>query len=192
MYRTDLLGAAPTCTPADRAPSGFRRALFSGSVGSGSEFFQRARLGLETWVAHRGAGIEVFPSDAPLVEGTTVALLTRQLCLWVLAACRVESVVDEPTTFGFIYATLPDHPECGYESFTVILEDGDVTFEIEAVSRPGTALVRVGAPVTQLLQRRAMGAYLAAMERWVDDVGGPTRSRPGGGRWGCRASHPDG
>lgn len=182
LYRTELLEVAPICTPADPAPHGFRHEASSRVVGSDSESFQRARLGLATWVAHRGAGIEIFPSNAALVEGATVALLTRQLGLWVLAACRVASVVDEPTRFGFVYATLPDHPECGYESFAVILDNGDVTFELEAVSRPGTALVRLAAPVTRILQRRTTNAYLAAMERWVHDRPQGRGAHPGAAR----------
>lgn len=110
----------------------------------------------------------MFPVDAPLEPGSTVAIVTRQLGLWVLAACRVESVTDEPSSFGFVYSTLPDHPERGYESFMVRhLGDGEVIFDIEAVSRPGIPLVRIGAPVTRMVQRRASHAYLAALRSYV-------------------------
>ena len=85
----------------------------------------------------RGSGVEVVPDDAALLPGTTVAILTRQLGLWVLAACRIESVIDEPRRFGFVYSTLPDHPECGYESFVVTNVDDEIVFTIDAVSRPG-------------------------------------------------------
>jgi hypothetical protein len=40
-------------------------------------------------------------------------------------------------------------------------------FEIDAVSKPGIALVQLGAPVTRVLQRRASDAYLTALEAWV-------------------------
>jgi uncharacterized protein (UPF0548 family) len=116
----------------------------------------------------------VFPADAMPEPGATVTVLTRQAGLWVLAACRVETVIDEPGRFGFVYATLPGHPERGYESFVVRNEGGSVTFEIDAVSRPGLTLVRLVAPVARALQRRASGAYLDAMEAWVRDG-----SRPG-------------
>lgn len=102
-----------------------------------------------------------------LVVDQTVAIVTRQLGLWVLAACRVMSVIDEPSKFGFVYATLPDHPEEGYESFVVHETGGSVIFRIEAVSRPGVPLVRVGAPVTRILQRRASDAYLEALATWI-------------------------
>ncbi len=41
----------------------------------------------------------------------------------------VESVIDQPTRFGFVYATLPDHPEQGYESFIVNDVDGEITWD---------------------------------------------------------------
>lgn len=107
----------------------------------------------------------MFPDDVVVVEGETVAIVTRQLGLWVLASCRIETVVDEPTGFGFTYATLPDHPECGYESFVVLQEEGTVRFHIEPL-QARYPLVRLGAPVTRLLQQRATNAYLDALEQW--------------------------
>ncbi len=112
----------------------------------------------------------MFPGGAPVQTGQTVALVTRQLGLWVLAACRIVAVVDEPMTYGFTYATLLDHPECGYESFTVQNEDGAVTFHVEAVSRPATAITRFGAPIGRELQRRAKNGYLSALGRWTSGV----------------------
>jgi uncharacterized protein (UPF0548 family) len=94
-------------------------------------------------------------------------LVTRQLGLWVLAACRVTSVTDEADVFGFTYATLPNHPECGFESFTVRLAPDEVRFDIEATSKAGILLVRLGAPVTHNLQKRATDAYLDALARWT-------------------------
>lgn len=166
-YRQARLGAAPTASSLDDPGPGFHHDEFARTIGSGPEQFGRAREGLERWAAHRGSGVEVFPADAGLVSGDTVAILTRQLGLWVLASCRVETVIDEPTRFGFVYATLPDHPERGFESFVVSQVDGEVVFTIEAVSQPGIALVRLGSPVTRVLQRRAVGAYLAALATWV-------------------------
>ncbi len=92
-----------------------------------------------------------------------MAILTRQRGLWILAACRISSVVDEFQTFGFTYLTLPDHPECGYESFTIHRLSDEVRFDIEATSKPGIALVRIGSPITRELQKRATIRYLDAL-----------------------------
>lgn len=167
-YRAERIGIPLPCPPTAAPPPGFRSTSFSRVVGSGDEAFDRARTGLREWAAHRGGGVEVFPHDARLVVGTTVAILTRQLGLWVLAACRVDEVIDEPDEFGFVYATLPDHPVCGYESFVVRCDGDRVTFRIDAVSSPGSLLVRLGLPVTNRLQQRAATAYLEALARRVD------------------------
>jgi uncharacterized protein (UPF0548 family) len=169
-YRQARLHVDPTAFPQSEPPSGFHHDIFDRVVGSGPDDFGRARRGLEQWAAHRGSAVDVLPDDAPLAPGSTVAIVTRQLGLWVLAACRIESVIDEPGSFGFIYATLPDHPECGYESFVVANHGEDVVFTIEAVSRPGIPLVRFGQPVTRLLQQRATDAYLAALQTFVEDT----------------------
>jgi uncharacterized protein (UPF0548 family) len=165
-YRTVRLEASPTCTPGHNL-SGFRHERFSREIGEGDIAFERACRGLMAWAAHRGAGVEVFPATAEVTTGETVAILTQQLGLWVLAACRVDAVVDRPNEFGFTYLTLPDHPECGYESFFVRLVDGQVHFDIEAISKPGILIVRLGAPLTRRLQRRATNSYLEALAQWV-------------------------
>ena len=162
--RTD---AEPTARPAPVPPAGFRAERFTRVIGTDRADFRLASEGLESWVAHRGSGVDVFPAEAELVAGSTVGIRTRQLGLWVVAACRVESVIDESNRRGFVYSTLPNHPECGYESFVVRFDSSEVIFEIEAVSKPGVALVRVATPLTRKLQRRASEAYLDALHRYV-------------------------
>ena len=157
----------PTARPAPVPPAGFRSVRFSKVIGTDLADFRLASEGLESWAAHRGSGVDVFPAEAKLVTGSTVGIRTRQLGLWVVAACRVESEVDEANRRGFVYSTLPDHPACGYESFVVRFDSGEVVFEIEAVSKPGVALVRVASPLTRELQRRASAAYLDALHHYV-------------------------
>jgi uncharacterized protein (UPF0548 family) len=168
-YRVERLGAPPTRLPSADPPPGFHHDRTTRVIGHGRNQFERARRGLQQWAAQRGSGVEVFPSDAPVAAGSVVGLVTRKLGLWLLFACRVESVIDEPERFGFVYATLPGHPEDGYESFVVVLRGGDVVFEIDAVSRPGIALVRLAAPITRAIQRRATQAYLDALAAWIAD-----------------------
>lgn len=166
-YRDSRLSSAPTCLPATTTPAGFRSERFSQAIGAGENDFERARTGLQQWRAHRGSGVEVHPNTSQPAVGETVAIVTRQLGLWVLAACRITSITDETDVFGFTYATLPDHPECGFESFTVHRRRDEVRFDIEATSKAGILLVRLGAPVTQYLQKRATHAYLDALARWA-------------------------
>ena len=166
-FRDRRVESDPTSVPSVAAPPGFHREQFSRNIGAGDADFQRARAGLQQWRAHRGSGVEVHPDHAEVSVGETVAIMTRQLGLWVLAACRVSSVTDESDVFGFTYVTLPDHPECGYESFTVRRTPDEVRFDIEATSKAGILLVKVGTPVTRQLQKRATNRYLDALARWT-------------------------
>ena len=170
-YRRSRLGMAVTSMVAEEPPPGFRQEHSSRAVGTGPDAFERGRAGVEQWVAHRGSGVEVFPAEVGIAAGETVVIVTRQAGVWVMAACRIEQVINEPGAFGFVYATLPGHPERGYESFIVAQEDGEVRFHIDAVSKPGTLLVRLGGPVTRWLQRRATTGYLDAIEKWTQPAG---------------------
>ncbi len=56
---------------------------------------------------------------------------------FIEVVCRVVDVVDQPDRCGFVYGTLPNHPEQGEESFIASRSaNGVLTFEIVAVSRP--------------------------------------------------------
>lgn len=166
-YVAERMDVEPTARPALVPPAGFRVEGFTKVIGTDLVDFRLASEGLEAWAAHWGSGVDVFPADADLAIGSTVGIRTRQLGLWVVAACRVESAVDEATRRGFVYSTLPGHPACGYESFVVRFDSGEVVFDIEAVSKPGLALVKFATPLTRRLQRHATEAYLDALHRYV-------------------------
>ena len=166
--RADLTYEPAGVTLGDGRLPGHRTDRYEAELGSGAEVFSRAVGGLRAWAAHRGAGVRVEPGDAPLVEGTTVVLVTRTGPASVLAACRVVAVVDEPRRFGFAYGTLPLHPESGEEAFLVERGDDDlVRFRVVAVSRPAHPLARLGAPVARLVQRRVTSGYLEGLRQAV-------------------------
>lgn len=166
-YRKSKTTDIPTCTIESATSSAFEHETYRRVIGRDHAAFARARDGLRSWIAHTGSGVDVFPEETELVTGETVAIVTRQLGIWVLAACRIIAVTDQEAEFGFTYATLPDHPECGVESFTIRTDHEKVSFEIEAISKPGIALVQVARPLTSRLQQRASNAYLDSMERWT-------------------------
>ena len=98
-------------------------------------------------------------ATAPGVEVTLrLAVLT--------IPCRVIYVADEPTVRGFGYGTLPGHPETGEEAFFVVLkDDGEVRFQLRAFSRPASFFVRLGGPISTLVQRFASDRYVQAMQK---------------------------
>jgi uncharacterized protein (UPF0548 family) len=162
-YLERSLSSAPTY-PASGKFNEFENSLV---VGHGRSDFDAGRLELERWAMHTNAGVSVGP--VPLVAGETVVMWTRTLGLWLLLACRVTEVIDSDDRFGFTYATLPDHPEQGEESFVLTLDSvSEVVLTIRAVSRSGTFLSRAAGPVAKSLQRRYTDAYLNAMKTGIE------------------------
>jgi uncharacterized protein (UPF0548 family) len=149
-------------------PEGFRLDRWSRSLRGGADVFERARDALRHWRVHEGAGLVVEAGGEPAV-GIVVAMAASLPVGFIEVVCRVVDVVDADDRFGFAYGTLPDHPEQGEESFTVVRsEDGVVRFEIVAVSRHRQLLARAFPPVARRLQVRATNRYFAAMQANVD------------------------
>jgi uncharacterized protein (UPF0548 family) len=155
--------------PDSALPRSFRHDHHEASIGDDPDAFSRAVLGLQQWVPHRGAGLMVQPDDPPK-EGATVAIARRVGPLTAIAACRVVRVICEPDRCGFVYGTLPGHPECGEEAFLVERRESQTVFVIRAFSKPAEFLARLGGPITRRIQRSTTQAYLDAL---VDFVGAP-------------------
>jgi uncharacterized protein (UPF0548 family) len=154
-------------------PEGFHHDRYEIVLGSGHLDFQRAVLGLKGWEAHRLPGMRVFPASEEIRTGATVIVTWGTPVLALAAPCRIVSVIDGQTRWGFAYGTLPGHPECGEEAFVVsISPDQTVRFEIGAFSRPGDPLVRLSGPIGRGFQRGGTGGYLRALKRFVDRSAG--------------------
>ncbi|WP_370288300.1 DUF1990 family protein [Nocardioides sp.] len=127
--------------------------------------FDGAAADLLGWKVQAGAGLRVAASESPLREGTVVLLRLGPGPLALRIPCRVVAVIDEPDRRGFVYGTLPGHPERGEERF--VLErspDGTITFHVAAFSRPATALARLGGPAGRAFQRFMTTRYLRALD----------------------------
>lgn len=145
-------------------PAGYHHVRAGTDLGTGDATWGRACAGIRAWAAHRGAGMTVVPADAPIVESTTVAVLTSLGPLHVLSACRIVRVIDEQDRFGFAYGTLPSHPEEGEEHFLVTRAgDGTVRFDVVAFSRHHDLLTKLGGPIARRIQAHATQQYLAGM-----------------------------
>jgi len=170
----DLESAAPTysdigATLAGKRPAGFHHDHYETVLGNGPETLQRAVTGLKAWEAHRLPGMRVFPSDQEIHTGATVVVTLGTPVVALAAPCRIVSVIDGQTRWGFAYGTLPGHPEQGEEAFVVSMSpDETVRFEIEAFSRPGDPLVRLSGPIGRGIQKGGTGGYLRALKRFVD------------------------
>jgi uncharacterized protein (UPF0548 family) len=159
------IGATLAGTP----PDGFHHDHYEAVLGTGPETFQRAVAGLKAWEAHRLPVVRVFPNDQEICTGATVVVTLGTPILALAAPCRIVSVIDGQTRWGFAYGTLPGHPEQGEEAFVVSMSpDQTVRFEIEAFSRPAHPLVRLSGPIGRAVQKGGTGGYLRALKRFVD------------------------
>ena len=98
-----------------------------------------------------------------------MAVQAHTFGFWSLSAARVIYLIDERRTqsarFGFAYGTLPDHVEQGEERFMIEWrEDNSVWYDIYAFSRPRHPLVKLGFPITRMLQKRFVRESLAVMK----------------------------
>jgi uncharacterized protein (UPF0548 family) len=154
-------------------PRGFKVDTASGLIGRGPEVFARAKTALSQWQHFVLGWVELFPRDAPIEPGTTVAVLIHHLGLWSLNGCRIVYAIgaddNAGKNFGFAYGTLTNHAEMGEEIFEVSLDPAsdEVTYRICAVSRPRAALARMGYPYVRFCQSRFRKDSLAAMRRAI-------------------------
>jgi uncharacterized protein (UPF0548 family) len=136
-------------------------------IGDGKAAFARARAALIAWRQFDIGWVETFPSAAPAVPGTVVAVLIRHLGFWSLNGCRVLYTVGSPgdlARFGFAYGTLTNHAESGEELFEVFIDQqtDDVVYRIRAISWPQATLARIGQPIVRMLQERFRDQSAAA------------------------------
>ena len=96
----------------------------------------------------------------PIEAGTTIVqrvqadgLIALEMAVRVTRAWDTENA--QVREAGFTYVTLQGHAERGVESFRVQLDhgSGSITLLIDARSRPGLWLTRLGFPVARLIQR---------------------------------------
>src|SRR5437870_8509486 len=125
-------------------PAGYRHDHSRTRLGIGKSTFDRAVEALRHWRMFALGWAQVIPDDAPIDEGTTVAVVAHHFGFWSMSACRIVYVLVEPRRFGFAYGTLPAHVERGEERFMVEwCSDDSVWYDIVPFSRPNHGLVRL-------------------------------------------------
>jgi len=143
------LGAIPP-------PSGFVHDQLHSCLGNGARAFQAAKRALETWAPFDLDWVRVANPEAAIAPGQVVAVEVHTVGLWTLNLSRIIETIDAPSRFGFIYATTSMHVEQGEERFLLEFDDasGDVSYDIEAVSRPRNTLARLAFPISRTFQHR--------------------------------------
>ncbi|MFZ4634973.1 MAG: DUF1990 family protein [Saprospiraceae bacterium] len=119
-------------------------------LGRGPEVWQKACTAIRSWRMFPGTWARIYPDQAPIMVGQTVAMSAYVWGVWWRNACRIVYIIDEPDRFGFAYGTLPGHVETGEELFCVEQDaDGWIWYRIKAFSRPRFWLARLAYPVAR-------------------------------------------
>ena len=100
--------------------------------------------------------VRVVNAAAPIECGQIVAVEVHALGLWSANLSQILETVDSETQFGFLYSTASHHVEQGEETFLLRFDPatGEVSYELEAVSRPRHFLARAAYPMTRRFQHK--------------------------------------
>jgi len=158
----------PNITRGGQALPGYRSTGATVELGAGRAAFDAGVAALQSWRVHEQARVQITSDQPVVVEGANVVMLYRLAVVYFTVACRVVYVIDTDNRWGFAYGTLPHHMERGEELFMLEIDhDEQVRFSVSAIWRPGHPLVKIGMPVTRVVQRAATQRYLKAMEDLV-------------------------
>jgi uncharacterized protein (UPF0548 family) len=180
--RREELNTAPLAAPADliaRVDDGRRPAAWfldesGGSLGHGEQTWRAAIAAVERWGFYEQEWLRLSP-PAGIEVGALAAMIVRVGPLWFTNWCRITERIDEDHRFGFVYVTLGNHAEAGAERFLVTRAgDGEVCWQLTAMSRPGAGFAWIGQPAVRALQARFRRGALAAMRAAVSVAAGPT------------------
>lgn len=183
LRAADLTYADVGATARQPLPAGYHHQRVSAPLGAGRAAFEAAGEALLTWRMHEGVGLSAEVSDRRVVVGTVAELRLGLGRLALRIPVRVLEVVEEENRRGFVYGTLPGHPERGEESFLVSLtSEGAVVFDLAAFSRGGRWFTRLGAPLGQVGQRLVARRYVEALRAVARAATGPTTPAEPGAR----------
>lgn len=151
------------------APAGFHVTVREKRLGVGEADFGRARAALFSWGVQRGSGfvpVETLPREP--VPGVVSVFRIPFGPLRPLVVCRVFERVDTPRKASFAHVALEGHPQSGWESFEVELEDdGTVVARIRVVARPAVWWMRVAGPFANVALDVLLRRNLIALARAV-------------------------
>ena len=156
-------------------------------LGSGEAVYEAARAALGTWKQFQLGWAFVDPAT-PVRSGGGVCVCARTFLLWTRNPLQVVFTDAQPSKtcrkrFAFAHGTLEGHLLAGEERFAVELSrEGEVFYDIRALSRPGCLLARLAYPLARAQQSRfardSLAAMLAATGRGPEIADGAVARRP--------------
>jgi len=126
------------------------------NLGSGESVFNAAKRAFTNWQMFDLGWVRVVNAAAPIEFRQIIAVEVHALGLWSVNLSQILETVDSETEFGFRYSTTSHHVEQGEETFLLRFDPatGEVTYDLEAVSRPRHFLARAAYPMTRSYQRQ--------------------------------------
>lgn len=125
-------------------------------LGVGQTAFNAAKRAFANWQMFDLGWVRVVNTAALIECRQMIAVEVHALGLWTVNLNQILETVDSDTQFGFLYSTTSRHVEQGEETFLLGLDPatGEVSYEVEAVSRPRHPLARAAYPVTRFFQHK--------------------------------------
>jgi uncharacterized protein (UPF0548 family) len=125
-------------------------------LGSGKSVFNAAKRAFANWQMFDLGWVRVVNTAAPIECRQIIAVEVRALGFWSVNLSQILETVDSETQFGFLYSTTLRHIEQGEETFLLRFDPatGEVSYELEAVSRPRHFLARLEYPITRSFQHK--------------------------------------
>jgi uncharacterized protein (UPF0548 family) len=172
-----LMSALRGLHDSQRLPFAFAHDHMRSVIGNGPEAFARAKTAFRNWAMFDLGWVRVANPEADIAAGQLVAVEAHTLGLWTINLSRIIEVVDAPNRFGFLYGTTKKHVEQGEERFFLGFDptSGDVSYLLEAVSRPSDSMARLGFFFTRACQHR----FARDSHQRMKDNLLATRSMPG-------------
>jgi uncharacterized protein (UPF0548 family) len=145
----------PALIDADTLPPGYRRHVLKARIGTGGEWYRRARAALLARVMFEMSWVTAHGAAPPFQPGQGLVVVSRVWPLWASSPVRVLSVEESDLRTAVTIGAVEGHQIRGVERFSVTLnlETGAVLFEINAVSQP-IGFAKLARPISRLVQRR--------------------------------------
>ena len=154
-FTYDAIGCLQRSTP-----PGFSRDRHTVVLGCGEVVWANAQAAMRAWAVFPEEMVSVVRLTDDLEVGNVLATVCHAAGLWTVNPTRILSVIDQTSgdrnRYGFAFGTLPGHVVLGEESFTIECDTAtdEVTYTIEAVSRPRHPLLWLAYPYARMFQAR--------------------------------------
>lgn len=122
-------------------------------LGQGQATFEHASKALFNWKMYE-TGWTFLEPQIPPKAGNAYTVTAKHFGFYSLNPVQVIYTTQTDTRACFAVGSLPGHVEHGEERFMLELSPAGVTFEILAVSRPASPLVRLAAPLGRRIQEK--------------------------------------